>query len=128
MISDREFRFENELTRITLSRVYIAQKKPDETIRLLSRLEESAESGGRTGRLIEILLLEALAMQKIGDSEHALLALTECLTLAEPEGYMRVFLDEGEPLCKLLKRLGASKLSSQLKDYVNRLLEASTST
>ena len=127
LISDRGFRFENELTRITLSRVYIAQKKPDETIRLLTCLKESAESGERTGRLIEILLLEAFALQEIGDSEHAILSLTKCLTLAKSEGYMRIFLDEGEPMRKLLKRLRASKLSTELKDYVNRLMEADVS-
>ena len=123
--SDNPFRFENELAHIAQARVFIAQNQAIKAIGLLSLLEEIARSAGRMGRVIEILLLKALAMQKIGDSEHALLALTECLTLAEPEGYMRVFLDEGEPLCKLLKQLRASKLTPRLKDYVNRSLETS---
>ncbi|MEJ2352656.1 MAG: LuxR C-terminal-related transcriptional regulator, partial [Anaerolineales bacterium] len=61
-----------------------------------------ARSGGRMGRVLEILLLEALAMRETGDLEHAIPALTECLTLAEPEGYVRVFLDEGRPMQMLL--------------------------
>jgi len=123
--SGNPFRFENELAHIAQARVFIAQNQAAEAIGLLSHLEEIARSAGRMGRVIEILLLKALALQKIGDSEHALLALTECLTLAEPEGYMRVFLDEGEAMLNLLTLLGTSELTPQLKDYVNRLMEAS---
>jgi LuxR family maltose regulon positive regulatory protein len=96
------FRFEDESSHIAQARVSLAQKKPDEAIGFLSRLEESARSGGRMGRVLEILLLEALAMRETGDLEHAIPALTECLTLAEPEGYVRVFLDEGRPMQMLL--------------------------
>ena len=60
------FRYEDELTHITQARVFIAQNKPDEAIRLLSGLEESARSGGRQGRLIEIMILKALALQGVG--------------------------------------------------------------
>jgi LuxR family maltose regulon positive regulatory protein len=120
--SDERFAFENELTRITQARVYIAQNKPSQAIGLLSHLEETARSAGRMGRVIEILLLQALAMREIGDSEHALLALTKCLTLAEPEGYVRVFLDEGRPMQLLLARWMAHAGSGPLRDYALRLL------
>jgi len=99
--SDDRFGFENELAHITRARVWIALNKPYEAIGLLSLLEETARSDGRLSRVIEILLLEALALRQIGDFEHALLALTKCLTLAEPEGYVRIFLDEG-PLMQML--------------------------
>jgi LuxR family maltose regulon positive regulatory protein len=115
-------RFETELTHITRARVYIAQNKPNKAIGLLSHLEEAARSAGRMGRVIEILLLEALAMREIGDSEHALLALTKCLTLAEPEGYVRVFLDEGQPMQMLLAQWLAHAGPSPLRDYAIRLL------
>ena len=78
------------------------------------------------GRLIEILMLKALAMQAAGDTAHPEIALTKSLSLAEPEGYLRVFLDEGEPILKLLKRLGTSELTPRLKEYVSRLLDAGT--
>jgi LuxR family maltose regulon positive regulatory protein len=120
--SDDPFGFENELAHITRVRVFIALNKPNKAIGLLSHLEETARSAGRMGRVIEILLLEALAMREIGDSEHALLALTECLTLAEPEGYVRVFLDEGQPMQMLLAQWLAHASPGPLRDYAIRLL------
>jgi len=116
------FRFEDELTHITIARVFIAQNKPDEAIGLLANLEETARSAGRMGRVIEILLLEALALQELSESNHAILALTECLALAEPEGYMRVFLDEGRPMQRLLSQWSAQASSSPLLDYAIHLL------
>jgi LuxR family maltose regulon positive regulatory protein len=121
LISDRGFGFENELTRITLSRVYIAQKKPDESISLLTRLEESAESGGRTGRLIEILNLQALARQALGQPAQALEVLAKSLALAEPEGYARIFLDEGEPMQRLLAQFVSKAPTGPIRDYAIRL-------
>ena len=94
--------FENEVTHIAQARVLIAQNKVNEAIEILLRLEEIACSAQRMGRVIEILLLKSLAMRQTGDSEEAILALTKCLTLAEPEGYVRVFLDEGKPMQMLL--------------------------
>jgi len=125
--SDNQFGFENELTAITRARVLMAQNKFDEAVGLLSHLEETARSAERMGRVIEILLLEALALQAMGNFDHAISALTKSLTLADPEGYMRIFLDEGQPMLKLLKRLGTKKLTPQLNEYVNRLLEAGDS-
>ena len=98
------FRYEDELARITQARVAPARNKPDEAIWLLSRLEESAQVGGRAGRLIEIILLKALARQAAGDTRQALADLTASLTLAEPEGYVRIFLDEGPPMQRLLAK------------------------
>jgi LuxR family maltose regulon positive regulatory protein len=123
--SENPFGFEHEMTHIAQARVLIAQNKFNESIRLLSCLEETARSGGRTGKLIEILILKALAMQAMGDIAQAAIALTKSLSLAEPEGYMRIFLDEGGAMIKLLKQVRTSKLRPQLKGYVNRLLEAS---
>lgn len=96
------YRFEDEPEQITWGRVLIAQNKAQQAIRLLSILEESVRAGGRTGRLIEILTLKALALQAGGDASQAKHTLTECLELAEPEGYLRVFLDEGQPMQQLL--------------------------
>lgn len=116
------FRYEDELTHITQARVFIAQNKPDEAIRLLSSLEESAQSGGRQGRLIEITIPKALALQETGDSGQAILALTECLALAEPSGYVRIFLDEGQPMQMLLAQWLAHASAGPLRDYAIRLL------
>jgi LuxR family maltose regulon positive regulatory protein len=115
-------RYEDELTHITQARVFIAQNKPDKAIGLLSHLEDIARSAGRMGRVVEILLLEALAMWETGDSEHAVLALTKCLTLAEPERYVRVFLDEGRPMQLLLAKGLADASAGPMRDYAIYLL------
>jgi LuxR family transcriptional regulator, maltose regulon positive regulatory protein len=116
------FRYENELTHITQARVFIAQNKHDEAISLLSGLEESAQSGGRLGRLIEIMILKALALQGAGSNAQAGLALTESLTLAEPSRYIRVFLDEGPPMQMLLAQWLAHAGAGSLRDYTIHLL------
>jgi len=116
------YRFEDELPRITQVRVFLAQNKPDKAIRLLSWLEESARSAGRQGRLIEIMILKALAMRKTGDFTQADIALTKSLALAEPEGYLRIFLDEGQPLQMLLAQWLAHPGAGPLRDYAIRLL------
>ena len=120
------FQHENELIHITQARILIAQKKPGEAIRLLSCLEEIAESNGRVGRLIQILLLKALALQAAGETKPAVRLLTKSLALAQPENYLRVFLDEGEPLIRLLKELHKSETDFKLNDYIDRLLEVGT--
>jgi LuxR family maltose regulon positive regulatory protein len=122
--SDNQFRFENELAHITQARVLIAQNKPDEAIGFLTHLEEIALSAGRMGRVIEILLLQALALRQTGDSEQTLMVLTKCLTLAEPEGYVRLFLDEGQPMRLLLAQWLAHTGPGSSRDYAVRLLSA----
>ena len=116
------FRFEDELTHITQARVFIAQNKLDEAIRLLSCLEECARSGGRQGRLIEIMVLKALAMQKLGEPAQASAILEQSLALAEPEGYMRVFLDEAG-VQELLSRYIRAPSASH-SPYALKLLQA----
>jgi LuxR family maltose regulon positive regulatory protein len=120
--SDDRFAFENELAHLAQARLLIAQNKPNQAVALLSHLEETARSAGRMGRVIEILLLQALAMREMGDSEHAILALTKCLTLTEPEGYVRIFLDEGRPMQMLLAQWLAHAGAGSLRDYAIRLL------
>jgi LuxR family maltose regulon positive regulatory protein len=120
--SDDRFQFENELAHITQARVFLALNKPDQALALLSQLEETAQAAGRMGRVIEILALKALALRAIGDTAQALLALTSGLTLAEPEGYGRVFVDEGEPMQLLLAQWLADADAGPLREYALRLL------
>ncbi|MCB0184998.1 MAG: hypothetical protein KDE31_12065, partial [Caldilineaceae bacterium] len=127
-----------EFEHITLARIRLAQAKHDhsasplrETINFLARLLKAAEEGGRTGSVIEILLLQALAHQMCGDLPAALLPLECALTLAEPEGYVRIFLDEGEPLQFLLLAFGIwiaqqppTEQNGKLTVYADKLLTA----
>ena len=80
-----------------------------EAVGLLERLLKAAEAGGRTGSVIEILVLQALAHQMQGDIPAGLALLERALTLAEPEGYIRMFVDEGPPMAQLLREAAAAR-------------------
>jgi len=117
-----------EFEHITLARVLIARYRSDrversihEAIGLLERLLQAAEAKGRMGRVIEILVLQALAREAQGDSPAALVPLERALTLAEPEGYVRTFVDEGLSMEQLLLEAAARRI---MPDYAGKLLAA----
>ena len=115
-----------EFEHCTLARVMIARQKWDDVQHLLSRLLSAAERAGRLGRVIEILALRALALQAQTKSAESVAALERALTLAEPEGYVRTFIDEGEAMRMLIAdcRLQIEKRGSHLTTYVEKLLAA----
>jgi LuxR family maltose regulon positive regulatory protein len=117
-----------EFEHITLARVLIAQYKSDRVKRsiheaagLLARLLKEAEEGGRMGSVVEILVLQAVAHQVEGDLSLALVPLERALTLAEPEGCVRMFADEGSPMAQLLFEAAARGI---IPDYSGKLLAA----
>ena len=117
-----------EFEHITLARVLLARSQGEpvrEAIRLLERLLPAAEQGDRTGHVIEILVLRALAHQTLRDIPAALADLERAVTLAEPEGYVRVFADEGAPMASLLR---AAAKQGTAANYVRRLLAAVSET
>jgi LuxR family maltose regulon positive regulatory protein len=124
-----------EFEHITLARVLIAQHQNDplagsvhDAIALLERLLKAAEAGGRMSSVIEILMVQALALQAQGNVSQALASLESALALAEPEGYIRIFVDEGEAMRLLILdfRFSIEKQAPQdahpLRGYVERLL------
>jgi LuxR family maltose regulon positive regulatory protein len=111
--------FWSELPYLTLVRLRIAQGEVDEIPGLLEHLRKKVEEEKRTGSLIEILALQSIALQAKDEVDQALATLERALSLAEPEGYVRTFINEGEPMAKLL-RLAASR--GIAKKYVKRLL------
>jgi LuxR family maltose regulon positive regulatory protein len=96
-----------ERDHLVLARVLLARQDPVRALRLLERVDALAESQGRTGDLIEIRALRALALQAAGDHHGALRLLTEAL--AQAEGYVRVFADEGPPMAALLRSLSSAR-------------------
>jgi LuxR family maltose regulon positive regulatory protein len=90
-----------------------------ETTGLLERLLKAAEEGGRMGSAIEVLVLQALAHEAKGDIPAALVPLARALALAGPEGYVRIFVDEGMPMAQLLSEAAARGI---MPDYTARLL------
>jgi LuxR family transcriptional regulator, maltose regulon positive regulatory protein len=111
-----------EQDEITFARVLIAKQRFGEASVLLSQLEESAEAGGRNGRLVEILILKAVSLFQEEKEPEALKVLQKCLTLARPEGYQRVFLDEGQPMQTILNQWLTNAGSDPLREYALQLL------
>jgi LuxR family transcriptional regulator, maltose regulon positive regulatory protein len=110
--------YRQELEYLVLARVLSAARQPA-VLTLLDRMLQDAEAQGRTGSMIEILILRALAAQAFRDPMGALAVLERALVLAEPEGYVRVFADEGDPIASLLH---SAQVRGIAPDYCNRLL------
>jgi LuxR family maltose regulon positive regulatory protein len=126
--ADDDLSYLREFEHITLARMVLARSLGEpvhQVTRLLERLLLAAEAGGRTGHVIEILVLQALALQAPGHIPAALTCLERALTLAEPEGYVRVFVDEGPPIGSLLR---AVEKQGTTRNYVRRLLAAVSQT
>ena len=109
---------------LVLSRVLLARDRPDQALRLLQRLRATACEQNRTGSLIEIQALQALALADAGDEGGAVATLADTLTLAHPQGYVRVFVDEGRAMGRLLGRLIRTQHVVVPGDYVGRLVRA----
>jgi LuxR family maltose regulon positive regulatory protein len=122
---DDELSYLREYQHLTLARVLIAeaaQSRDDKQLRsaemLLTRLLSAAEAGGRIGTVIETLVLLAVVRRELSEASTALEHLQRALELGEPEGYARVFLDDGASIAPLLERIaGGSKAT-----YARRLL------
>jgi LuxR family transcriptional regulator, maltose regulon positive regulatory protein len=98
---------------LVLARVLLARERPGEALALLDRLHAAAAAQDRAGSLIEIGALRALALAASGQGGDAVNVLAGALTLACPQGYVRVFADEGPPMAALLGRLIAAQRAGQ---------------
>jgi len=117
-----------EFEQITFARILLSQYQSDYSISLLhgaigylERLLKAAEEAGRIGSVIEILILHALAHQMQEDIPAALPSLERALKLAEPEGYMRIFLAEGSSMAELIRE---AYIRGILPNYTRKLLSA----
>jgi LuxR family maltose regulon positive regulatory protein len=106
---------------LALVRLVLAQRRPEQALEMLVFLQGLVEKRGFQRRIIEILALKALALHQKEDLEGALQAIAKALALAEPEGYQRMFVDEGEPMARLLYQAIARGISTE---YARRLLGA----
>jgi LuxR family maltose regulon positive regulatory protein len=123
-----ELSYLHEFEHATLARLLLAQGTRDraddrigEAIELTERLLAAAEDGGRSGSAIDILVVQALARHARGDPAGGLASLARAVALAEPEGYVRVFIDEGPPMAALLKLAAKER---KAPSYVRRLQAA----
>ena len=111
--ADDELSYPKESEYLVLARVLLAEGVPDRALALLERLLTAATAQGRMGSVIEVHVLQAVVLAARGDEGAAMTALAEALRLACPEGYVRVFVDEGEPIAPLLGRLVAAARAEQ---------------
>ncbi len=130
-VTDEKLSYSQEQAYLMLARVRIAQARGQaagfslpalqEVLSLLDRLLADAEAKGRRNSIMEILIVQALALQALHDRTRALATLERALTLAAPEGYIRLFVDEGVPMRELLRQAGARGIAPS---YVAALLAA----
>jgi LuxR family transcriptional regulator, maltose regulon positive regulatory protein len=125
---ENEISYLHEFDAITLARVLLflyqsdrADRSIQEAMGPLERLLKAAEERGGKGSVIEILVLQAIAFATQGDLPAALKPLQKALTLAEPEGYVRMFVDEGPPMSQLLLEAASRGI---MPDYTGKLLRA----
>ena len=110
-----------EYEELTFIRILLARGQPDAALSLLETLLAEAERAGRQGSVIEILALQALSLAAGNRMDEALRPLARSLTLARPQGYARIYLDEGQPLVRLLQETAAA---GREPDYARQLLQA----
>jgi LuxR family maltose regulon positive regulatory protein len=113
--------FIREYDYLTLARLLIAQAELPRAIRLLERINTHARAGGRLGSVVETFVLQALAHHKGSNTVGALDAIASALELAEPEGFLGVFVDEGLAIRELLRHATARGIAGA---YTRRVLAA----
>jgi LuxR family maltose regulon positive regulatory protein len=121
-------RIAEEAFKLSLARIYIAQRELEKAVQLLDEIQATVEPGMRFGRLMEVYLLRARTIQKQGDgniSSNAISYLEQALELGEPAGFATLFLEEGPMLIPLLNAVLVHQAASdRIKKYARKLLEA----
>lgn len=117
--------YDRQVESLVATRVYTALGEPRRALTLLSPLIQLARGAGRKGHLFELLALQSLALNLMGQPDPALEALKESLEIAAPAQYIRVFLDEGEPMAAMLRRL---QDSSDRGPFIRQILQPAAPT
>ena len=104
---------------LSQARVYLAQDDPDAALAVLAPLRQEVEAKGWPDERLKVMVLQALAHQAQGDKDTAVQTLGDALALAEPGGFIRIFVDEGLPMAHLLSAVAAQGM---MPDYVDKLL------
>lgn len=129
LTTDASFTYLHEFETLVFVRVLLAQGRADEVLTIFSHMRPISEVTQRRGSMLEMNMLEALALGAKGQLDAAMQLLTRTLMLAEAEGYIRLFVDEGEPMHRLLVALQATMVPAQSLDthivaYIDKLVAA----
>jgi LuxR family maltose regulon positive regulatory protein len=104
---------------ISQARVYLAQGDPSAALAVLESLRQQVEAKNWQDEQLKVMVLQAVALHAHGEKDKAVQLLSEALALAEPGGFIRLFVDEGAPMAELLSTVAAQGIKP---DYVNKLL------
>jgi LuxR family maltose regulon positive regulatory protein len=110
------------------ARLHLAAGQPAEALQVLERWQRTAHTQGRARSEIELLCVQALAHAAHGEAERAQKTLARALTLAQPTGGQRVFLDEGAPLADLLQKITPDLGKRPVATFATILLRAFAAT
>jgi LuxR family maltose regulon positive regulatory protein len=110
-----------EVEYLVFARILILRGELEEAVNLVDRLIERAQAGGRVTRQIEMYLVLALALKELGDTDKAMTILSKGISLAESRGHIRLFVNEGPPMARLLYEALSREIAP---DYVRQLLAA----
>jgi LuxR family maltose regulon positive regulatory protein len=113
--------FVREVEYLVLARILILRGELEEAVNLVDRLIERAQAGGRITRQIEMHLVQALAVKELGDTDKTMTILSKGLSLAESRGHIRLFVNEGPPMARLLYEALSREIAP---DHVRQLLAA----
>ncbi len=116
-----EIIFRYEIRYVTLLRLLLARGENQAALTLVERMLPKARQDCRTLRLVELLVLQSIAYQGLKDLDAAVTTLSQAVSLAQPERYIRTFLDEGPGLLKLLYLV---KSSYDTTGFAGELLSA----
>ena len=116
--------FAHERGEVARARILLAKDQPTLALQRLESVLQRATAGQRWGHVIEIRLWQALAYQMLQQEAQALATLSEAVRLAEPEGYVRSFVDEGPPMAALLSKLRDEQCKQGPTPYLDGLLAA----
>jgi len=105
----------------SLARVHLAQGDPSAALALLSTLREQAEAKDWKDEVLKVMVLQSVAFHASGENEKALRLVGDVLALAVPGGFIRIFVDEGQPMARLLQKVLSRGV---FPDYVRSLLAA----
>ena len=108
---------------ISQARVYLAQGNPSAALAVLEPLRQQMEAKGWQDELLKVMVLQAVALHANGEKDKAVQLLSEALALAEPGGFIRIFVDEGEPMRLLIEKQSRNR-DHPLIAYIDKLLAA----
>jgi LuxR family maltose regulon positive regulatory protein len=118
---DCDFEYYREIEYLVLARVLIAQKRFEEAHSVVEQICRIAQEIGKRQTELEGLIMTSIVFSAQGDTDQALVHLEKALSIGESGGFIRIFVDEGPQMARLLYEALSHEIAPE---YVQRLLKA----